>query len=775
VRLAAEREQAAAVLHQSEARFRSYVENSPVAVFVVNREGRFVDYNAAASSLLGYPAETLARMNILEVHPIEDRDAVLRGLDQLFETGRLDLETRLLREEGRPVWMSLHAARLDSGHAIAYCQDITELKAAVESMRERLALQDQLAAITAVVPGVIHSFRLRQDGSFCFPYASPALENIFGVQPGEVVEDAGAVLELIHPEDAKHLIRSVVGSARSMTPWRDEFRVRHPRRGEIWVEGHSLPNRQADGSVLWQGFLHDVTVRKRSEEMARETGRRLELATKSAGLGVWDWDIEAGTVVWDDRMCELYGIGRKDFDGRPETWTRALHPDDREPARKAGEAALRGEKECNIEYRVVHPDGKVKILRADTVVVRDRDGKPLRMIGLNRDITEQRHLEAQLLQAQKMEAVGRLAGGVAHDFNNNLTVILGYTELARMVEVNGEKFHEYLDEIIKAAEHSRDITQQLLAFSRHEIIAPRKVDLNQLLRNTDKTVSRLIGEDVRLQLATPGGIWPVLLDPAQLHQIVMNLAGNARDAMPRGGTLSIETRNVPMEEICRLGIADALPGDYVEMTVSDTGVGMDRELQRRAFEPFFTTKGVGQGTGLGLATVYGIMSQNGGFIRVVSEPGQGAAFHLYFPRMAPEEGAEVAPPRPVASVKGCVLLVEDEDSVRLMARLMLEKVGFSVLAAPSPREALEICRRTQGRIDCLLTDVIMPEMTGVELSVAVRAIRPGIGIVYMSGYTADMIAHHGVLEPGVVFVQKPFNVTNLIENIHQAMRLSRTP
>jgi two-component system, cell cycle sensor histidine kinase and response regulator CckA len=885
--------------------------------------------------------------------------------------------------------------------------------------RSEAKFRDQLASVAATVPGVINSFRLRPDGSSCLPFASSALDQIYGLQPSEVAEDASALFALIHPDDRSQVQAGMAESARTLAHWQDEFRVNHPSRGEIWVEGHSVPQREPDGGTLWHGFLHDVTERKlsqealrdssefcrqiisgaeegiivygpdlryqvwnpfmeqftgrsasevlggqplelfpfleeagvldmlkkallgeqsriieftffspfkqrirwvshtftalrsargdiigvigivrditdvkefeeelrgsearfrtlveqaadaffvhgrdgrfldvsrqaceslgyrreellqmgipdldpyvdleqaqrawdllepgqhctiqgyqrrkdgsifpaevrlgsywqngepiyvglvrdiserrQSEELVRESSRRLELATRSGKLGIWDLDVATGALHWNDRMFELYGIDPTTFDGTRGTWIDCLYPGDRDRVLAAGDAALDGTAEFDFEFRVVTSQGKVRSLKADAVVVRDPQGRPLRMIGLNRDITEQRSLEAQLHQAQKMEAVGRLAGGVAHDFNNNLTVILGYAELSMMVEVNSASFHDYLGEIIKAAEHSRDITQQLLAFSRNEIIAPRQVDLNHLILQTDKTLVRLIGEDVRLGLNTAEGLWPVLIDPAQVNQIIVNLAVNARDAMPLGGTLSIETRNLVIDELYCLSNPEARPGEYVQLTVSDTGVGMDREMQSHIFEPFFTTKEIGKGTGLGLATVYGIMRQNDGFIKVYSEPGQGAVFALFFPRLAQERDAEIVAARTVAAGEGVVLLVEDEATVRQMAQLMLEHAGYSVLVAPTPFEALEICRRP-GRIDCLLTDVIMPGMNGVELSAAVQELRPGIGMVYMSGYTADMIAHHGVLARGVIFVQKPFDMNSLNGKVQEAMK-----
>jgi len=635
MQLAAERERATAALHESEARFRCYVENSPVAVFVVDTEGLFVDFNDAATGLLGYPADTLSRMHILEVHPIEEHSAVLREFSLLQETGSMNLEARLLREDGRSVWVSLHAARLDNGHVLAYCQDISALKGAIESITEAKL--------------------------------------------------------------------------------------------------------------------------------------RLELAAKSGGLGVWEFDLLTDKLEWNDRMCELYGISREDFDGTREAWSRALHPDDLERALATAEAALRGDQEyANEEFRVVHPDGKVLTLKADAIMMRDKSGRAVRVIGLNRDVTEQRFVEAKLLQARKMEAIGRLAGGVAHDFNNSLSVILGYAELARLVPIDTQKFHEYLDEIIKAAEHSRDTTRQLLAFSCSEIVDPRSVDLVQLIRQTEKSLLHLLGGKVRLKLITSDGLWPVLMDPAQVKQAILNLALNARDAMPEGGILSVETRNVAINQNCAISGVSA--GEYVQVTVSDTGVGMDQELQGRVFEPFFTTKGVGQGAGLGLSTVYGIMSQNGGFVKLYSEPGQGASFSLFFPRLPLQSHEDAAMQPAEVSGTGYVLLVEDEECVRRMVQLMLEKAGYDVLVAQSPGDALEICRMNQGRIDCLLTDVVMPEMNGVELSTAVRATCPRIGVVYMSGYTADMIVHHGVLEPGVMFIQKPFDVASLTEKVRLAIR-----
>lgn len=638
IKLAAEREKAAAALQESEARFRCYVENSPVAVFVVDRDGRYVDFNDAATRLLGYPADTLSRMNILEVHPIEDHAALLRDLSLLRETGRLEMEARLIKSSGEQVWVSLRAVLLDNGHALAYCQDITALKGAIDSITE--------------------------------------------------------------------------------------------------------------------------------------TKMRLELAAKSGGLGVWEWNVRQGWLEWNDRMFELYGVSRETFDRSFENWLGTVHEEDRERVRIGIESALKGEEDYHTqEFRVLRPDGRVVVVRGDAMVLRDDVGNPLRMVGLNRDITEQRFLEGQLLQAQKMEAIGRLAGGVAHDFNNKLSVILGYAELSRLVQVGTEKFHEYLSEIVKAAEHSRDVTHQLLTFSSNELITPCRVDLNRLILQAQRSLLQAIVPQIQLDLSLAQGIWPVLMDPVQVNQVITNLVLNSCDAMPQGGTISIETKNVT---ICRGGYrvdAEPAPGEYVMVSVRDTGVGMDSELQKKVFEPFFTTKGIGLRTGLGLSTVYGIMNQNGGAVQLHSEPGQGSTFTLYFPRIA--EQKELPLPLPTEfSRTGCVLLVENEGSVRRMVQLMLEKAGYQVLVAESHPQALEILHTCKGGIDCLVAETVLPEWKSVELSRAIREISPGTGVLYMSGYSAD-VATHDAPEQGILFIRKPFDFMSLMDKIQLAIRSSR--
>jgi len=377
--------------------------------------------------------------------------------------------------------------------------------------------------------------------------------------------------------------------------------------------------------------------------------------------------------------------------------------------------------------------------------------------------------ERSLLHAQKMETVGRLAGGVAHDFNNMLAVILGEVTLAREDLPAGHPVHASIDEIEKAAIRSRDVTRQLLGFSRKQVISPRPLDLNAAITSTRPALARLIGEDVVLRLVLEPDLWDVRLDPGQLDQILVNLAVNARDAMPDGGCLVVETRNVVLDEAAAADHPDARAGPFVRLAVEDGGAGMGADVLAHLFEPFFTTKETGKGTGLGLATVYGIVSQNGGFIRVRSAPGRGTRFEIFVPRLEEKGAPAAAPPEPTPPpARGTVLLVEDDDMVRGVAHRMLEKLGYDVVMARTPDEALAAAA-SGTPIDLLLTDVIMPGMKGPELRDRLAALRPGLRTLFMSGYGTDVVGQRGVLREDDHFLHKPFDLDELARQVRRAI------
>jgi PAS domain S-box-containing protein len=386
------------------------------------------------------------------------------------------------------------------------------------------------------------------------------------------------------------------------------------------------------------------------------------------------------------------------------------------------------------------------------------------------DITPRKRLEEQLMHAQKMEAVGRLAGGVAHDFNNMLTIISGYNRMILDQLSPMDALRGFAEEILKAADRAGALTNQLLAFSRRQIMQPRIVDVNELIRNTDKMLRRLIGEDVELVLSLPPEMGNIRADPGHIEQAVFNLAVNARDAMPNGGRITIETAGVYLDESYARTHIGVEPGNYVMIAVSDTGQGMDADTKRRIFEPFFTTKDKGKGTGLGLATVYGTVKQSGGDIWVYSEPGKGTTFKLYFPNVT-EAASEPARGDEARSRRGkeTILLVEDEQGVRDLVALMLQQQGYEVFKAASPEEAIRLSNSHNGRIDMLVTDVVMPKMSGKQLADHLVGLRPKMRVLYLSGYTENTVVHHGVLDAGVEFLAKPLSREALASKVRDIL------
>jgi two-component system cell cycle sensor histidine kinase/response regulator CckA len=449
-----------------------------------------------------------------------------------------------------------------------------------------------------------------------------------------------------------------------------------------------------------------------------------------------------------------------------------IHPDDRSKVLAAAEEAKRSGRGRRVEYRIRHKDGNWITLESTASTIRDGKGQIDKLVIVNRDITERKQLEEQLRLSQKIEAIGRLSGGIAHDFNNLLGVIIGYTEAIQKRMKPEEPFRDAIDEIQHAGKRAAALTQQLLAFSRKQVLEPKILDLNGIAGDVEKMLGRLIGEHIELTLGLSESLGMVKADRTQIEQVILNLAVNARDAMPQGGKLIIETRNVEMDEADPRRPRYFAPGSYVLLKVTDTGCGMTPDIQAHIFEPFFTTKEKGKGTGLGLATVYGVIKQSGGYVLVESEPGKGTAFELYLPRVAatPEPTKE-ARPLAKASIKerATVLLTEDEQSLRRLTRDVLREAGYTVLEAADAFQALEIAKQTDATIDLLLTDVIMPGMSGRALADALSMSRPETRVLYMSGYTDGEIATHGVLNAETAILQKPFTQEELIRRVEEAL------
>lgn len=547
----------------------------------------------------------------------------------------------------------------------------------------------------------------------------------------------------------------------------------------VWVETSVSflfgPDGQPSGVL---GVTRDITERKRAEDADRQLNERLTLAIRSGDLGVWDWDVASNTLVWDARMYEIYGVEPTRSGGAFDGWRTAVQPDDLARSERELLAALKGRGEFNSQFRVIWPNGEIRHVQSQATVLRDPKGKPLRMIGMNRDITAQINAEAerarlqeQLSQAQKMESIGRLAGGVAHDFNNMLMVILGFTELAMSAKDVEAGLRGHLEEIRSAALRSAELTRQLLAFARQQAVAPQVLNLNHATENMFNLLERLIGKEIRLTWLPGESLWNVKVDPSQLDQILANLCVNARDAIEGDGEIIIQTGNVSLDAMVNLEDEGAVPGEYVRLSVSDTGCGMDAETLTRIYEPFFTTKRIGKGTGLGLSTVYGIVKQNDGFISVKSAPGQGTTFTIHLPRHA---RAETCDPdeeslSPLAPGKERILLVDDEKVILEIAQIMLERLGYTVLAAATPGEAIQLAESQSEPIQLLLTDIVMPEMNGRDLTRMLLKRFPGMKHLFMSGFTPDLVSRSDILREGKNFIQKPFGMAELAAKLRYVL------
>ncbi len=583
--------------------------------------------------------------------------------------------------------------------------------------------------------------------------------------------DALSLADIHRAEDLEHVRAKFEQQARGEITLAEDIPVKR-KDGTVFPADVNSAVFDLEGRRHVAGIFRDISERKRAEKVLKEA---YDIINRSSSVA-FTWKNAAGWPVEfvSENVQKLLGYKAEEFILGQVSYTDRIHVQDL--PRVVEEVARMSVKEKAVEfvhepYRVIAKDGSEKFVRDWTFIVRDNEERITHYKGIVEDITKQRSLEAQLTQAQKMEAVGRLAGGVAHDYNNILTVIIGYSELA-MEKVGAEdSLRDDLKEIYAAANRSRDITRQLLAFARKETIAPQVLDLNATVESMLKILRKLIGEDIDLSWH-PGKVFgPVLMDPSQLDQILANLCVNARDAISDVGRISIETDMVNFDEAYCADHAGFVPGEFVLLAVSDDGCGMDRETMDNIFEPFFTTKGLGKGTGLGLSTVYGIVKQNNGFINVYSEPSHGTAFRIYLPRHSGEiSGEQRIIDEQVPNGNGeTILVVEDEMSILKLAERILFRCNYKVLLAKSPSEAMKVVQAHSGKISLLITDVVMPEMNGLELADHMKNHCPGIKCLFMSGYTANIIAHRGVLDEGIQFIQKPFSTKGLAAKVREVL------
>jgi two-component system cell cycle sensor histidine kinase/response regulator CckA len=644
-----------------------------------------------------------------------------------------------------------------------------------EKQREQLLVQleserRRLDNIVANVPGIVWEFR-KDETSVEPRFVSSYVETMLGYSQEEWLSIPDFWLTIMHPEDRERMRVRWAKAFEEARTRRSEFRWISKDGREIWVESHSAVIKDPEGKLIGlRGVTLDITERKAAEAALRSAEERYRTIFENAVEGIFQATPDGRYVAANPAMARILGYeSPEEFMAERVCFKGENYavPGTREVLKKRiAEDGLVAGFECD----VIKKDGtRITTIQNVRAIFDDR-GQLMHYEGSIEDITARKTLESQFRQAQKLEAVGMLAGGIAHDFNNLLTVIGGYCDLALSKLRAEDPLRRHLREISKAAERAGVLTRQLLAFSRKQVLQPKVVDLNAIVSDMEKLLRRLIGEDVRFSAVLSQKLGSVKADPGQIEQVIMNLAVNSRDAMPNGGTLTIETANVYLDEEYARHHATVSPGHYVMLAVSDSGEGMDATTQARVFEPFFTTKEQGKGTGLGLSTVYGIVKQSGGSIWVYSEVGRGTTFKVYLPRV--DEAAEIEPRREIKEAIGgseTILLAEDEEMVRQLAHEVLVAYGYKVLDTANGGAALLICERYEGTIDLLLTDVVMPEMSGPQLAERLKQIRPNMKVLFMSGYTDNAIVHQGVLDQNQNFIQKPFTPVALAEKVFDVL------
>lgn len=542
-----------------------------------------------------------------------------------------------------------------------------------------------------------------------------------------------------------------------------------------WTNWDARPWRTRAGAIGGIVVMTEViTARKAAEAKLQEAHERLAEAQRLARIGYWERDLVSDVLTLSDEVHELVGVDPSAAPLSYADYLRAVPEEEVESVdERFREAIVRGGR-FNLEHSLQRPDGTMRYLAIDGRVLHDEAGRPTRLVGAAQDVTERRLLEDQLRESQKLEATGRLAGGVAHDFNNILTAIFGFSTFALEAVTESHPAADDLREVIRAAEQARSLTQQLLSFSRRRTVVPRVLQINERVKAVEAMIRRILGEDISYSTHLASDLWNTRIDPNALEQVIVNLAVNARDAMPEGGRLTIETTNVTLTDHKIGAKGQAIPpGDYVTFMLSDNGVGMSEPVREHIFDPFYTTKGPGRGTGLGLSTCYGIIRQAHGFIWVYSEPGQGTTFKVYLPRVMAAKDVEVVAPVP-AAIGGSetILLAEDNEQVRRLAVRTLQELGYRVVACNSAEEALE--SMGELTIDLLITDVILPGLNGKALAERVTEAQPNVRVLFMSGYSENAIVHHGVLEEGVELLQKPFSPPDLARRVREILERERS-
>lgn len=757
--------------------YKSAIDHLVISLFFITKDGILYYCNEKAAENMGGTPDQLTGQSIREIFPEPFISHFLQRLEEATAS-----EQGVFSEDFVPLptgdkWFRSTLKRvLDEKENLVGIQgvsfEVTDLKNAEEATQES---EQRCHELFSGAP--IGIFQSTPGGRY--KMVNPAFAKMGGfASPEEMIEQVNDISTLYVDPAQREEVKRLLEEQGELNDY--IIHIRRKDRSEIWLSIYVKTVRDAFGKVeLYDGFAVDITKRVLAEAEAQEAHLKIQTYLDIAGVILVALDLNGNITLINRKGCELIGYKEKEVLGK--NWINHFVPERfRLELTEVFDGLLKGEEE-NIELyesAMIGAEGTERLISWHNVTINDEQGRVVGTLSSGEDVTEKRKIEDekaeveyQLWQSQKMESIGRLAGGVAHDFNNLLTAIQGFSLLVFNSLEKENPIRKDVQQIRHAADSASMLTQQLLAFSRKQIVKPRPVNMSKAVNQSEKMIRRIIGEDIELDVYLERDIWKIKIDPRQIDQILVNLAVNARDAISGNGKLVIETGNITLKTKNCNGCNKPIMGDFVILSVSDNGYGMDEDTLVNIFEPFFTTKEEGKGTGLGLSTIHGIVHQNDGHIRVFSKPGVGSHFKIYFPRIQDTAGKVKKVRRETADTSGTetILLVEDQEVVRRLVLRILKNKGYKIIEADSGTKALDIIETTKVKIDLLLTDVVMPKMNGRELYDHLKGIIPGLNVLYMSGYTEETIARHGILNEKTEFIQKPFHPDDLAIRIREIL------